>query len=104
MVFCNVSRQEMKLLRHPKLDGLWPICSSRETAIAAVHMTPSEYQVQKAGLTGQDWTTICRGSEAKAREVFHWQLQHYSGGCFRLLDPNGQVIEERKAAPPFSAN
>ena len=67
-------------------------------------MTPSEYQVQKAGLKGQNWTTVCRGPETKAREVFQRQLQLYSVGRFRLLDANGQVIEERKATPFFSDN
>ena len=36
LIFCNVSKQELKLLHHPKLDGLWPICSSRERAITEV--------------------------------------------------------------------
>jgi len=67
-------------------------------------MTPSEYQVQKAGLKGQNWTTVCRAPEAKAREVFQKQLLLYSIGRFRLLDANGQVIEERKATPCFSDN
>jgi hypothetical protein len=64
----------------------------------------SEYQVQKAGLAGQNWTTVCRGTEAKAREIFLRQLKLYSVGRFRLLDSNGQVIEDRKATPLFSAN
>ncbi len=64
----------------------------------------AEYQVQKAGLAGTNWTTICRGSEAKAREVFWRQLQLYSVGRFRLLDAQGRVLEERKATPLFSDN
>ena len=64
----------------------------------------SEFQVQKAGLAGQNWTTVCRGTEAKAREIFQRQLKLYSVGRFRLLDANGQVVEERKAAPLFSDN
>ena len=64
----------------------------------------AEFQVQKTGLTGQNWTTVCRGSEAKARAVFLGQLRLYSVGRFRLLGPDGQVVEERKATPLFSAN
>jgi hypothetical protein len=64
----------------------------------------AEFQVQKSGLAGTTWTTVCRGPEAKAREVFHRQIQLYSVGRFRLLDAAGRVIEERKATPLFSAN
>jgi hypothetical protein len=64
----------------------------------------TEYQVQKCGLVGQNWTTICRGPEALAREVFQRQLRLYSVGRFRLLSPDGQVVEERKAASLFSDN
>jgi hypothetical protein len=64
----------------------------------------AEFQVQKSGLAGQNWSTICRGSEAKAREIFQRQLELYSVGRFRLLGPDGKVIEERKAAPLFSTN
>jgi hypothetical protein len=64
----------------------------------------AEFQVQKAGLAGTTWTTVCRGPEAKAREVFHRQLRLYSIGRFRLLDAAGRVIEERKATPLFSDN
>jgi hypothetical protein len=38
------------------------------------------------------------------REVFHRQLQFYSIGRFRLLDPSGTVLDERKASPLFSKN
>jgi hypothetical protein len=64
----------------------------------------AEYQVQKSGLVGNNWTTVCRGPEAKAREVFQRQLRLYSVGRFRLLDADGRVVEERKAAPMFSDN
>jgi hypothetical protein len=64
----------------------------------------TEFQVQKAGLRGQNWTTVCRGPEPKAREVFHRQLQLYTIGRFRLLDPAGRVVEERTARPLFSNN
>jgi hypothetical protein len=64
----------------------------------------TEFQVQKAGLAGQNWTTICRGDEAKAREIFHRQLKLYSVGRFRIVDAAGKVIEEQKAYPLFSNN
>jgi hypothetical protein len=64
----------------------------------------AEFQVQKAGLAGENWTTVCRGPEAKAREVFHRQLRLYSVGRFRLLAPDGRIVEESKAAPLFSRN
>lgn len=64
----------------------------------------SEYLVQKAGLGRENWKTIARGTEAQAREIFYRQLKLYSVGCFRLLDANGQVIEEKKALPLFSDN
>lgn len=66
-------------------------------------MTP-EYQVQKAGLVGENWKTISRGSEAQAREIFYRQLRLHSVGRFRLVDPHGNVIEEKKAASLFSEN
>ena len=64
----------------------------------------TDYQVQKAGLAGSSWTTVCRGNETKAREIFQRQLQLYSVGRFRLLDGDGRVLEERKALPLFSTN
>jgi hypothetical protein len=66
--------------------------------------TASEFQVQKAGLAGENWTTVCRGPEAKVREIFHRQLKLHSVGRFRLLDPAGTVLEDRKASPLFSDN
>ena len=64
----------------------------------------TEFQVQKSGLAGQTWTTVCRGPEAKARDVFRRQLKLYSVGRFRLLDADGRVVEEGKATPLFSDN
>jgi hypothetical protein len=63
-----------------------------------------EYQVQKSGLAGVNWTTVCRGNEDKAREIFKRQLNLYSVGRFRLLDAQGHVLEERKAQMLFFAN
>jgi hypothetical protein len=64
----------------------------------------TEFQVQKAGLRGLNWKTVCRGPEPKAREVFRRQVELYSVGRFRLLDPAGRVVEERTARPLFSDN
>jgi hypothetical protein len=64
----------------------------------------TEFQVQKAGLTGTNWTTVCRGSENQAREIYHRQLRLYTVGRFRLLGPDGRVVEESKAALLFSGN
>jgi hypothetical protein len=66
-------------------------------------MSP-EFEVQKSGLAGTNWTKVCRGPEIKAREIFLRQLRLYSVGRFRLLAPDGRVLEERKAAPLFSDN
>lgn len=60
------------------------------------------FLVQRAGLAGQNWTTVCRGAEAKAREIFLRQLRLYSVGCFRLVGPDGLVIQEGKVKPLFS--
>ena len=64
----------------------------------------AEFQVQKAGLAGENWKTVCRGSEDKAREVFYRQLRLYSVGRFRLVNAEGKVVEEGKALPLFSKN
>lgn len=64
----------------------------------------TEFQVQKAGLTGENWTTVCRGDETRAREIYFRQLKLYSVGRFRLVDPSGKVVEEGKAAPLFQGN
>jgi anti-anti-sigma factor len=37
MVFCGASQHEKEILVATRLDGLWPIYSSREEALAAVH-------------------------------------------------------------------
>jgi hypothetical protein len=76
---------------------------AKNTRKRATTMT-IEFQVQKAGLGGDNWTTVCRAPEVRAREVFQRQLRLYSVGRFRLLDASGRVLEERKAAPLFSAN
>lgn len=63
-----------------------------------------EYQVQKSGLAGLHWTTVCRGDETKAREIFQRQIKLYSVGRFRLVDDCGQVVEEQKAQLQFFGN
>lgn len=64
----------------------------------------AEFKVQKSGLAGGNWTVVCHGPEHKAREVFRRQLRLYSVGRFRLLAPDGRVIEEGTATPLFSDN
>jgi hypothetical protein len=63
-----------------------------------------EFEVQKSGLAGMKWTTVCRAPEPKARDIFQRQLRLYSVGCFRLLAPDGKIVAEGKATPLFSNN
>jgi hypothetical protein len=53
---------------------------------------------------GTDWTTIWRGAEAQAKEMFRRQQQVYSVGRFRLVDASGTVVDECKIQPPFMRN
>lgn len=65
----------------------------------------AEFKVQRAGLAGNEWKTVCtNANEAYVREVYQKQLQLYSVGRFRMLDPNDNVIAEGKAQPLFSNN
>ena len=64
----------------------------------------AEYQVQKSGLAGIHWTTVCRGDELRAREIFERQVKLYSVGRFRLVDNLGRVLEERKASLQWFQN
>lgn len=64
----------------------------------------TEFEVQKAGLAGTNWTTVCRAPEPKARDIFQRQLRLYSVGRFRMLAPDGSVVAEGKAAALFSSN
>ena len=77
-------------------QGVFPMTAQTQTT--------AEFQVQRAGLAGDNWRTVCRGPEAKAREIFDRQVRLYSVGRFRLVDSEGKVIEERKALPLFSRN
>jgi anti-anti-sigma factor len=36
LAFCNVSAHETEILRVTRLDRLWPVCLSRDEAVAAV--------------------------------------------------------------------
>ena len=64
-----------------------------------------DFKVQRAGLTGKEWKTVCSNpNEAYAKEIYEKQLKLYSVGQFRLLDPNDKVIAEAKAKPLFSNN
>jgi len=64
----------------------------------------AEYQVQKSGLAGSNWTTVAKGDQDKAREIYDRQLRLYSVGRFRIIDGEGNVVAEGKAAPLFSKN
>jgi hypothetical protein len=64
----------------------------------------ADFQVQRSGLAAKEWKTVCRGHEAKAREVYGRQLRLSSVGCFRLVDADGRVVEEGKALPLFNNN
>jgi hypothetical protein len=63
----------------------------------------ADFQVQVTGVGGTNWTTIWRGDETKAKEMFRRQQHFYSVGRFRLLDANG-VVDECRATPPFLRN
>jgi anti-anti-sigma factor len=41
MAFCNISENELEILRLTKLDSLWPVCGTREEAIEAVRSNPT---------------------------------------------------------------
>lgn len=69
-----------------------------------MNTTMGEFQVQKSGLAGLIWKTVCRGPEARAREVFARQVRYHSIGRFRLVDPHGRIVEEQSARPLFSDN
>lgn len=60
-----------------------------------------QFLVQRACLTGDNWTTVWRGPEEKAREIYQRQLRLYSIGRFRLLDGQGRILEEEKVRPLF---
>ena len=62
----------------------------------------TDFQVQVTGVRGTNWTTIWRGAEAQALEMFHRQQHFYSIGRFRLVDGNGVVVvEECRVEPRF---
>jgi hypothetical protein len=61
----------------------------------------TDFQVQVTGVRGTNWTTIWRGAEAQAREMFRRQQHFYSVGRFRLVDGNGVVVDECRAKPLF---
>lgn len=64
-----------------------------------------EFKVQRAGLAAGEWKTVCtNNSEDYARSIYQKQLELYSVGRFRLLDPDGKVLAEEKASPLFSRN
>lgn len=63
------------------------------------------YLVQRAGLGGVEWKTVCTNKDEQyAREVYQKQLDLYSVGRFRLMDETGKILAEGKAVPLFSRN
>ena len=65
----------------------------------------TDFKVQRAGLAGTEWKTVCTNpNETYVREVYKKQLEIYSIGRFRILGPDGKVIEEGQAKPLFSNN
>lgn len=63
-----------------------------------------DFKVQRAGLIGE-WKTVCTNSnEEYVREIYQKQLNLYSIGRFRLLDPEGKVLAEGQPTPLFSRN
>jgi anti-anti-sigma factor len=36
MAFCNLSSEEREILKHTRLDSLWPVCGTREEAMQRV--------------------------------------------------------------------
>ncbi len=64
-----------------------------------------EFKVQRAGLGGKEWKTVCTNPDEKyAKEVYEKQLKLYSVGQFRLIGPDDKVIAEGRATPLFSNN
>lgn len=62
-----------------------------------------EFLVQRAALNSTEWKTVCRNKNKDyAKKVFDKQLQVYSMGQFRLIDPEGLVLEKEEARPLFS--
>jgi hypothetical protein len=64
----------------------------------------TQFEVQKAGLAGTTWTTVCRAPEQKARAISQQQMRLYSVGGFRLVAPDGNIVAEGKAVLLFSNN
>lgn len=61
------------------------------------------YEVQKAGLSSDEWKTVCKSEDKEyAEKIYGRQLQFHSIGRFRLVDPDGNVVREEEAAPLFS--
>ena len=61
----------------------------------------SDFQVQVTGVGGTNWTTIWRGAEAQAKDMFRRQQHFYFVGRFRLVNGNGAVVEECQVKPLF---
>jgi hypothetical protein len=63
------------------------------------------YLVQRAATRSTEWQTLCTNPNLEyAEEVYQKQLQVYCTGKFRLLDPDGNVLQLQEARPMFSNN
>jgi hypothetical protein len=58
-----------------------------------------QFRVEELRPGGRNWVTVFRGNEADAASVFQRQLELFSAGRFRLLDPDGHVIDDRHVQP-----
>jgi hypothetical protein len=68
-------------------------------------MNTAEFRVERSGLAGKEWTTICRHSSREyAQDVLDRQVRLASVGLFRLLAPDGTILIEKTARPLFSDN
>jgi hypothetical protein len=83
------------------LEPCIPLCHNTRAEGARERTMSPEYQIQRAELAGRYWTTIWRGAPAAAAAVLDRQIRLYSVGRFRLVDGDGQVVEERAVKPLF---
>ena len=64
-----------------------------------------EFLVQRAGMGAAKWQTVCHNSsKAYAEDILAKQLKVSCVGKFRLVDPNGSVLQEQQAKMLFGVN
>lgn len=65
----------------------------------------NDFIVQRAGLGGSTWQTICRNPSRKyAEDILARQVRLASLGTFRLVSPDGEILSEQTVRPLFSNN